>query len=113
MIRCDAALCEDGLVAIACDMCNCTGWATDNIDGTYVCEHCAPILRAEAVEERLAEMTSWGRAVAAHNLRAWLRLPSGSLEMGDVGREIEADGLGEWFRLPRAEMARIAAEAAT
>ena len=46
--------------------------------------------------------------VAAHHMRAWLRLPSGSLEMAEAGREITEDGLDEWFRLPRDEQTRIA-----
>ena len=108
MVRCDAPLCDDGLVTPPCDMCNCVGWATDSVDGTFVCEQCAPVFRAEAVTERLAGLTSWSRAVVLHHMRTWLRLPSGSLEMAEVGREITEDGCGEWFRLPRDEQTRIA-----
>ena len=65
-------------------------------------------MRIEAVTERLAGLTSWSRAVVAHHMRLWLRLPSGSLEMHNVGLELVEDGMDEWFRLPRDEQTRIA-----
>lgn len=77
------------------------------------CTTHAPEMRAEAVEETLAGMTSWSRAVVLHHMRLWLTLDSGSREMSEIGREIEEDGCGEWFKLPRNLMAKIASDDAT
>ena len=82
-------------------MCNCVGWATDSVDGTFVCEQCAPVLRIEAVTDRLAGLTSWSRAVVVHTCGRGSGCPPGSLEMHNVGLELVEDGMDEWFRLPR------------
>ena len=83
----------------------------DGDEQPYCTTH-ADEMRAEAVEEVLAGMTSWSRAVVLHHMRLWLTLDSGSREMSEIGREIEEDGCGEWFKLPRNLMAKIASDAA-
>ena len=114
-IRCDTCA-GDGEIVRFCDKARCDRHATELVtfaDCTepYCAAH-AVEMRREAVEEALAALTSWNRSLAGYHMRLWLRSASGSAEMGEIGREIEADGLAEWFRLPRAEMVRVALDAA-
>ena len=110
-VRCDTCA-GDGEIVRLCEAQRCDRHATELV--TFAdcvepyCEQCAPRMRIEAVTERLAGLTSWSRAVVLHHMRAWLRLPSGSLEMHNLGLELIEDGMDEWFRLPRDEQTRIA-----
>lgn len=109
--RCDECA-GDGEIVRFCEAQRCDRHATELVtfaDCTEpYCEQCAPRMRIEAVTERLAGLTSWGRAVVLHHMKLWLRLPSGSLEMHNIGLELVEDGMDEWFRLPRDEQTRIA-----
>ena len=106
-----------GEVVRYCEACNTP--ATDQFpDGTYWCDEHTAEMRAEAVEERLAAMTSWGREMVAHNMRLWLagtipdaedaRRPTARPEAVTAAAELTEDGLADWLALPRSEQERLA-----